>query len=186
MTDGTDGYVIRHGRRIAIRTIETIGTKPKSKSTERFVKVPLWWAEQVCRATKTPKAFVALWLLHLAWKAKSNTFPVPNGQLYKNGVHRRTKDRALWELEKAGLILVERKPRKTPVFAGREALCQLRPEYRTVFLLFHEQGQPYEDIALAMNRPVGTIKTWLHRARLEILQRLRKRGMVPEAEHELR
>jgi RNA polymerase sigma factor (sigma-70 family) len=67
-----------------------------------------------------------------------------------------------------------------------DALRQLRPEYRTVFLLFHEQGQPYEDIALAMNRPVGTIKTWLHRARLEILERLRKRGMVSEVEHELR
>ncbi len=59
------------------------------------------------------------------------------------------------------------------------ALAELRVEYRTVFVLFHEQGQPYEDIALAMERPVGTIKTWLHRARLEILGRLRQRGMVP-------
>ena len=52
-------------------------------------------------------------------------------------------------------------------------------EYRTAFVLFHEQSQPYEDIARAMDRPVGTIKTWLHRARLEILERLRRRGMVP-------
>jgi RNA polymerase sigma-70 factor (ECF subfamily) len=55
----------------------------------------------------------------------------------------------------------------------------LRPDYRTVFVLFHEQGQPYEEIAEALERPVGTIKTWLHRARLEILERLRQRGMVP-------
>src|SRR5438552_1530813 len=68
----------------------------------------------------------------------------------------------------------------------RAALGRLRPEYRSVFLLFHEQGQPYEDIARAMNRPVGTIKTWLHRARLEILQRLRQRGMVSEVGHGLR
>jgi RNA polymerase sigma-70 factor (ECF subfamily) len=60
----------------------------------------------------------------------------------------------------------------------RAALGELRVEYRTVFVLFHEQGQPYEDIALALGRPVGTIKTWLHRARLEILERLRRRGMV--------
>ncbi len=59
------------------------------------------------------------------------------------------------------------------------ALADLRPDYRAVFVLFHEQGQPYEDIARALRRPVGTIKTWLHRARLEILDRLRKRGMVP-------
>jgi RNA polymerase sigma-70 factor (ECF subfamily) len=59
------------------------------------------------------------------------------------------------------------------------ALAELRLEYRTAFVLFHEHGQPYEDIARAMDRPVGTIKTWLHRARLEILERLRRRGMVP-------
>jgi RNA polymerase sigma-70 factor (ECF subfamily) len=62
------------------------------------------------------------------------------------------------------------------------ALAGLRIEYRTVFVLYHEQGQPYEDIALALDRPVGTIKTWLHRARLEILQKLRQRGMVPDGE----
>jgi RNA polymerase sigma-70 factor (ECF subfamily) len=67
----------------------------------------------------------------------------------------------------------------------QDALQELRPEYRSVFLLFHEHGQPYVDIAAAMNRPVGTIKTWLHRARLEILQRLRQRGMVSEVGHEL-
>jgi RNA polymerase sigma-70 factor (ECF subfamily) len=61
----------------------------------------------------------------------------------------------------------------------RSAVQGLRPEYRAVFVLFHEQGQPYEDIAQALDRPVGTIKTWLHRARLEVLERLRQRGMVP-------
>ncbi len=61
-----------------------------------------------------------------------------------------------------------------------DALAELRAEYRTVFVLFHEQGRPYEEIAQALGRPVGTVKTWLHRARLEILERLRKRGMVPE------
>ncbi len=64
----------------------------------------------------------------------------------------------------------------------RDALAELRLEYRTVFVLFHEQGQPYEEIAAALGRPVGTIKTWLHRARLEILERLRRRGMVPAEE----
>ncbi len=62
----------------------------------------------------------------------------------------------------------------------RTALAELRVEYRTAFVLFHEQGHPYEDIAQAMDRPVGTIKTWLHRARLEILDRLRRRGMVAD------
>jgi RNA polymerase sigma-70 factor (ECF subfamily) len=60
------------------------------------------------------------------------------------------------------------------------AVADLRLEYRTVFVLFHEQGQPYEEIALVLDRPVGTIKTWLHRARLEVLSRLRRRGMLEE------
>ncbi len=58
----------------------------------------------------------------------------------------------------------------------------LRPTYRAVFVMFHEQDQPYEAIAESMQRPVGTVKTWLHRARIEVLQRLRERGMVPEDE----
>jgi RNA polymerase sigma-70 factor (ECF subfamily) len=63
----------------------------------------------------------------------------------------------------------------------QSALADLRLEYRTVFVMFHEQGHAYEVIAQTLGRPVGTIKTWLHRARLEILDRLRQRGMLDEA-----
>lgn len=62
----------------------------------------------------------------------------------------------------------------------RAAVDDLRPEYREVFVLFHEHGQSYEDIAAAVDRPVGTVKTWMHRARLELLERLRTRGLVPD------
>lgn len=65
------------------------------------------------------------------------------------------------------------------------AVAELRLEYRTAFALYHDQGLPYEDIARALKKPVGTVKTWLHRARLEVLARLHKRGMVPEVQHEL-
>jgi len=66
------------------------------------------------------------------------------------------------------------------------ALADLRQEYREVFILFHEHAQAYEDIARALKRPVGTIKTWLHRARVQVLGRLARRGMVSEVGHELR
>jgi RNA polymerase sigma factor (sigma-70 family) len=65
------------------------------------------------------------------------------------------------------------------------AVRELRWEYRSVFVMFHERGLPYEDIAEAIEKPVGTVKTWLHRARLEVLERLRQRGMITEVEHEL-
>jgi RNA polymerase sigma factor (sigma-70 family) len=58
------------------------------------------------------------------------------------------------------------------------ALSEMRIDYRTVFVLYHEQGQAYEEIAEALDKPVGTIKTWLRRARLEVLNHLRRRGMV--------
>ena len=60
----------------------------------------------------------------------------------------------------------------------QSAVDALPETYRTVFVLFHEHGQPYEAIAVALGRPVGTVKTWLHRARLELLDALRRRGMV--------
>jgi len=86
-----------------------------AKRKDAFVKVPLWWIEQATRATMSPQAFVCIWLLHLAWKARSMTFPLPNGRLTKQGADRRAKRRALANLEAAGLITVERKDGKTPV-----------------------------------------------------------------------
>jgi RNA polymerase sigma factor (sigma-70 family) len=65
------------------------------------------------------------------------------------------------------------------------AVSDLRLEYQSVFVMYHEQGQPYEDIAAALAKPVGTIKTWLHRARLEVMDRLRRRGMIAEVDDEL-
>ena len=61
----------------------------------------------------------------------------------------------------------------------RAAVEELRPDYREVFVLFHERGQSYEEISEVIDRPVGTIKTWLHRARAELLDRLKRRGFVP-------
>ena len=61
-----------------------------------------------------------------------------------------------------------------------EALDELREDYREVFILFHETGRPYEEIAELLERPVGTIKTWLHRARAQVLAHLRTKGLVAE------
>lgn len=64
--------------------------------------------------------------------------------------------------------------------AIRLAVDGLRDEYREVFVLFHEDGRNYEEIAEAVQRPVGTVKTWLHRARAVILGVLRERGLVAD------
>jgi RNA polymerase sigma-70 factor (ECF subfamily) len=57
------------------------------------------------------------------------------------------------------------------------ALGRLRPEYRLVFSLYHEQNLSYEEISLSIGRPIGTVKTWLHRARAELAEYLSRRGV---------
>ena len=82
------------------------------------------------------------------------------------------------------LNAVPDRPQTTPpselVRAIEVAVAGLRGEYREVFVLFHEHGQSYEDIGIALDRPVGTIKTWLHRARAQVLDALRKLGLAPD------
>jgi RNA polymerase sigma-70 factor, ECF subfamily len=52
------------------------------------------------------------------------------------------------------------------------ALGTLRTEYRTAIVLCHVEGRPYEEIAEIMDVPLGTVKTYIHRGRKELMQRL--------------
>lgn len=63
------------------------------------------------------------------------------------------------------------------------ALVAVRIEYRQAFLLFHQHELSYAEIAEAMQVPLGTVKTWVHRARQQLIERLRQRGVVEEAGH---
>jgi len=58
------------------------------------------------------------------------------------------------------------------------ALAGIRVDYRQAFVLFHEQELSYGEIAEAMSVPLGTIKTWVHRARRELIDQLQRRGVV--------
>jgi RNA polymerase sigma-70 factor (ECF subfamily) len=48
------------------------------------------------------------------------------------------------------------------------AISGLREEYRTVIVLRHVEGYAYDEIAEIMDLPLGTVKTYLHRARAEL------------------
>lgn len=48
------------------------------------------------------------------------------------------------------------------------AIAKLRPEYRTCILLRHVEDRSYEEIAEVMDLPLGTVKTYIHRARHEL------------------
>lgn len=48
------------------------------------------------------------------------------------------------------------------------AIGGLRPEYRSCILLRHVEGRAYEEIAEILDLPLGTVKTYIHRARNEL------------------
>jgi RNA polymerase sigma-70 factor (ECF subfamily) len=52
------------------------------------------------------------------------------------------------------------------------AIGHLRAEYRTAILLCHVEGRPYEEVAEIMDVPLGTVKTYIHRARIELKKQL--------------
>ena len=53
-----------------------------------------------------------------------------------------------------------------------EAIAGLREDYRTAILLRHVEGRPYEEIAEIMDIPLGTVKTYIFRARRELREAL--------------
>lgn len=66
------------------------------------------------------------------------------------------------------------------------ALGQLREDYRRAFMLFHERQMSYAEIAATLKCPLGTVKTWVHRARGALIAQLQNRGVLEETRHELR
>lgn len=53
-----------------------------------------------------------------------------------------------------------------------EAISLLREEYRSVIILRHVEGYSYNEIAEIAGIPLGTVKTYIHRARNELKERL--------------
>jgi RNA polymerase sigma-70 factor, ECF subfamily len=56
------------------------------------------------------------------------------------------------------------------------ALDRVRPEYRTVLVLRHQEGLDYGDIAEVTGWPLGTVKTFLHRGRQALAGELAAAG----------
>ncbi len=52
--------------------------------------------------------------------------------------------------------------------AIERAIARLRPEYRACILLRHVEGHSYDEIARILDLPLGTVKTYIHRARNEL------------------
>jgi RNA polymerase sigma-70 factor (ECF subfamily) len=55
----------------------------------------------------------------------------------------------------------------------QHALNQLSPEHRAVLIMKDMEGQKYEEMAEVLQVPIGTIRSRLHRARMELRELLR-------------
>jgi hypothetical protein len=86
------------------------------KRRQQFAMVPMWWYEKLKDPIATGATCLVAWhLLHLGWKNLGKPFNLPNGMLGYDGISRQSKWRALAELERRGLITIERRRRKSPV-----------------------------------------------------------------------
>jgi RNA polymerase sigma-70 factor (ECF subfamily) len=56
----------------------------------------------------------------------------------------------------------------------QQALSRLSPEHRAVLVLKEMEGQKYETMAEVLGVPIGTVRSRLHRARLELREILSK------------
>jgi RNA polymerase sigma-70 factor (ECF subfamily) len=59
------------------------------------------------------------------------------------------------------------------------ALAQLRPEYRRMVVLRYQEDLSYDEIADVVDLPLGTVKSYLHRARQELAGLMTQAGWAP-------
>ncbi|MEY2440909.1 MAG: hypothetical protein QOJ46_335 [bacterium] len=62
------------------------------------------------------------------------------------------------------------------------ALAKMRPEHREALLLYAVAELSYEEVACALEVPVGTVKGWLSRARAVATRHLAAAGITVETE----
>jgi RNA polymerase sigma-70 factor (ECF subfamily) len=79
------------------------------------------------------------------------------------------------EVEATSIQLADDSENALDELANRElgsaieiAIGRLRPMYRSCILMRHVDGRSYEEIAQLLDLPLGTVKTYIHRARHEL------------------
>lgn len=88
---------------------------------------------------------------------------------------RKKKDQSLDDLEEVPAeesnLLIEQEEaaiREEQLVTLRKAIAQLPPHYQAVVNLYYWEGKSYDEIAAIMQKPLGTIKVWLYRAKRQL------------------
>jgi hypothetical protein len=89
--------------------------RARGRRRDQFTIVPKSWSDQLKAARYISTFKVAHHLLYQHWKTGGRAIALTNVALAGASVPRRSKWRALNELERLKLIKVERRPRKSPL-----------------------------------------------------------------------
>jgi RNA polymerase sigma-70 factor (ECF subfamily) len=186
-SDGEVAVHAMHGSEAAAREIVRRYERPVFSLIDRLVREPPVSEElaqdtflKIFRKLHTfdPRLRLSAWILRIAHHTAID--------------HLRRHRPALVSLdaedERGGAPLGERLADETVLLPDRlleqdrtaealeRALARIRPEYRSVLVLRYQEGLDYDEIAGVIDRPLGTVKTFLHRARRALAQALAETG----------
>ena len=105
----TPGYIMRHGRRIAVVTRMSVPSKPKPKKLfwAKWVKLPRHWISGLGRSRSANTYRLALLILLAAYEDKRGTGEVVLSAKLSRDMSRATRRRAAQELAELGLITIK-------------------------------------------------------------------------------
>jgi RNA polymerase sigma-70 factor, ECF subfamily len=174
------------GREAAFRELLARYEKPVFSLVVRMVRNPSL-AEDLAQEAFI-KAFHALGSYDPTYKFSSWLFKIANNlpidhlrkrQLDTVSIHGGPDARTGEEEARTRISVADTSETPEEYTANRElggqiedAIGRLRPEYRTAILLRHVEGRSYEEVAEIMEVPLGTVKTYIHRARNELKELL--------------
>jgi hypothetical protein len=103
----------------AMKAANGSGSAPKksrARAKSKFTMFPDEWDYQLARVKADGCTYrVAISLLREKWRADDNRVKLANVALKARNVSRLSKQHALDQLVEAGLISIERRPRKSPI-----------------------------------------------------------------------
>ena len=164
-----DGLVRRYGERLFNTVFRLVGNKEDAEDVvqEAFVS-----AYQSLASFKGDSQFFT-WLYRIAFntavshkRKQKGTVSLDVGRNGEGGIDPPDKS----ESNQPGHALL----RAEEEHRIQRALNQLSPEHRYVLVLKDMEGQKYETIAEILQVPVGTVRSRLHRARLELREILER------------
>jgi hypothetical protein len=101
-------------RRVPGTIADRLAKEKVARKGKEFVKLPVVWIERLI-GLSSKTVTVAHHILLLHFKNHGQPFPLSNDQLSAKGVDREMKSWALVELERVGLVEVERRSKKSPI-----------------------------------------------------------------------